>query len=88
MTIVIHIHMIERLFSSSPNIESYQTHEESIYSDLELLLKAKANVIAVVSYEDKRIQGLVNQVAKELRRSWCFWNEIDGLSRFDLEKKI
>ena len=31
---------------------------------LELLIKARANLIEMVQYEDKRIQGFVNQVAK------------------------
>jgi len=56
-------------------------------TDLELLIKAKANVIEVVSYEDKRIQGFVNQAAKNLNMSWYFWNEVNGLSRFDSKTK-
>ncbi len=54
---------------------------------LELLIKAKANVIEVVSYEDKRIQGFVNQAAKSLKMTWYVWNEVNGLSRFDSRTK-
>ncbi|MDE5755665.1 MAG: AAA family ATPase [Clostridia bacterium] len=54
---------------------------------LELLIKAKANVIEVVSYEDKRIQGFVNQVAKSLKMTWYVWNEVNGLLRFDSRTK-
>lgn len=55
--------------------------------DLELLIKAKANVIEVVSYEDKRVQGFVNQAAKSLGMTWYVWNEVNGLSRFDSRTK-
>lgn len=55
--------------------------------DLELLIKAKANVIEVVSYEDKRVQGFVNRVAKSLKMTWYVWNEVNGLSRFDSRTK-
>ena len=55
--------------------------------DLELLIKAKANVIEMVSYEDKRIQGFVNHVAKTLGMNWYVWNEVNGLSRFDARTK-
>ena len=55
--------------------------------ELTLLIKAKANVIEVVSYEDKRIQGFVNQAAKELGMTWYVWNEANGLSRFDAHTK-
>lgn len=58
-----------------------------MFRELELLIKAKANVIEMVSYEDKRIQGFVNQVAKSLKMSWYVWNEVNGLSRFDSAKK-
>ena len=46
---------------------------------LELLVKAKANVIEMVSYEDKRIQGFVNHIAKKLGMNWYVWNEVNGL---------
>lgn len=55
--------------------------------ELELLIKAKANVIEMVSYEDKRIQGFVNQVAKSLSMNWYVWNEVNGLQRFDSRNK-
>jgi hypothetical protein len=54
---------------------------------LELLVKAKANVIEMVSYEDKRIQGFVNHIAKKLGMNWYVWNEVNGLSRFDFRTK-
>ena len=54
---------------------------------LELLIKARANLIEMVSYEDKRIQGFVNQVAKNLKMTWYVWNEVNGLSRFDSRSK-
>ena len=54
---------------------------------LELLIKARANLIEMVSYEDKRIQGFVNQVAKNLKMTWYVWNEVNGLSRFDARSK-
>ena len=54
---------------------------------LEMLIKARANLIEMVSYEDKRIQGFVNQVAKNLKMTWYVWNEVNGLSRFDSRSK-
>lgn len=58
-----------------------------MYKELELLIRAKANVVEVVSYEDKRIQGFVNQTAKNLKMSWYVWNEVTGLVRFDAKTK-
>ncbi len=51
--------------------------------EIELLIKAQANVIEVVSYEDKRIHGYVNAAAKSLGMSWYCWNEVNGLQRYD-----
>lgn len=58
-----------------------------MFNELELLIKARANVIEVVSYEDKRVQGFVNQAAKDLKMTWYVWNEVNGLSRFDSRTK-
>jgi len=55
--------------------------------ELELLIKSKANVIEVISYEDKRIHGFVNRVSKKLGMTWYLWNEVNGLSRFDTATK-
>ncbi len=55
--------------------------------ELELLIKAKANVIEVVSYEDKRIQGFVNSISKQLGMSWYVWNSVLGLRRFDSQSR-
>ena len=41
----------------------------------------------MVSYEDKRIQGFVNHIAKKLGMNWYVWNEVNGLSRFDFRTK-
>jgi ATP-dependent 26S proteasome regulatory subunit len=56
-------------------------------NEIELLVKSKANVIEVVSYEDKRVLGFVNQAAKTLNMAWYVWNEVNGLSRFDMRTK-
>lgn len=58
-----------------------------MFKELELLIKAKANVIEVVSYEDKRVQGFVNQASKDLKMTWYVWNEVSGLFRFDSKTK-
>ena len=58
-----------------------------MFKELELLIKAKANVIEVVSYEDKRVQGFVNQASKDLKMTWYNWNEVSGLFRFDTKTK-
>ena len=58
-----------------------------MFKELELLIKAKANVIEVVSYEDKRVQGFVNQASKDFKMTWYVWNEVSGLFRFDSKTK-
>ncbi len=58
----------------------------SFEDDLLLYIKAKAKIIKVVTSEILRVQGAVNEVAKELGVEWYYWNCIEGLKKWNPEK--
>ena len=78
---------VEKYFNLCYNTKKNTRGGKEMIGQLELLIKARANLIEMVSYEDKRIQGFVNQVAKNLKMTWYVWNEVNGLSRFDSRSK-
>jgi ATP-dependent 26S proteasome regulatory subunit len=50
-------------------------------------LESGAPLIQVVTYETLRLHGLVSKAAKELGYQWYAWNRIEGLKKWDKERK-
>jgi len=55
--------------------------------DLTTLIKAGVITIQLITYESKRVHGLVNIASQELGRVWYLWNRIEGLKKWDNEEK-
>lgn len=47
--------------------------------ELEVLIKAGARVVEVVSFEWERVHGFVNYVAEDLNVDWYSWSSVSGL---------
>ena len=56
--------------------------------NLLLYIQSKANIIQIVTSESLRIQGAVNEVCKSLEREWFVWNRIEGLKKWNSQKKV
>ncbi|MCF2141349.1 MAG: AAA family ATPase [Candidatus Lokiarchaeota archaeon] len=54
---------------------------EKELNEIRTLIRAGATVIQVVSYEQQRVQGFVDAIAKELGLNWFDWNYVKGLQK-------
>ncbi len=66
------------------NMEKTLTRFED---QLLLYIKSNAKIIQVVTSEILRVQGAINEVAKNLGTEWFYWNRIDGLQRWNSSEK-
>lgn len=47
------------------------------------LIKSNINIIQIISYENKRVEGVINKTASDLKRSWYKWNTSAGLKKYN-----
>jgi hypothetical protein len=50
-------------------------------------IKSRTKIIQIISYETLRIHGAVVDVANKLEKDLFVWNRIDGIRKWDTEKK-
>ena len=50
-------------------------------------IKAKINIIQIISFETLRIHGALAYVASKLERTLYVWNRIEGLKKWDFENR-
>jgi hypothetical protein len=58
-----------------------------IDNELINVIKAKAPIIQIISYETLRVHALGFLASKELKRDLYIWNRVDGIKKWEFDSK-